>query len=208
VLSQKQCIRTIPQIQRDSVFLVARSLCLCGIFVFVAFPSFVCAQNKGPVRISFGERPMDFDNVQAPPDTPAKMKEALELRYPDSALQHGIEGMCFLALAIDSRGIVTYAEVRKSSGNTSLDSAALSAAKDGNFIPAKRNGLPVASYVTLPVEFTFAQSDMSVNTGKNSSELLQEKRELERAITMLEEEPQKIEEELARLPPQQNSHAK
>jgi len=58
------------------------------------------------------------------------------------------------------------------------------------------------------VEFTFAQSDMSVNTGKNSSELLQEKRELERAITMLEEEPQKIEEELARLPPQQNSHAK
>jgi len=37
---------------------------------------------------------------------------------------------------------------------------------------------------------------------------LQEKRELERAITMLEEEPQKIEEELARLPPQQNSHAK
>ena len=67
------------------------------------------------------------------------------LTYPDSAKRARLEGKAYLALHIDTLGIVTSVSVVKSSGHGILDTAAVECAREMLFKPAMNHGRVVAS---------------------------------------------------------------
>jgi TonB family protein len=148
-------------------------------------------------RLSFGTKPADFNAAQKATDTPARLKQPLDVVYPDTAMKKKLEGIVIVSAFIDANGNVVYGEVEKGSGFRLLDSAALSIVHDGYFIAAQRDGKRVASRMTIPVEFRLNREDWDAD--KSVEELQEEKQDLEKHKQMLEEERQKVDEELRRL---------
>jgi len=73
--------------------------------------------------------------------------------YPRVARLRGMEGTVLLRLKIDSKGSVIRVLIEKSSGYPILDSAALEAAGDWTFYPARKADEEIWSEVLVPVTF-------------------------------------------------------
>lgn len=73
--------------------------------------------------------------------------------YPRRALESGTEGTTIVRANVSTSGNVTAAEVHQSSGNASLDAAAVKAVRGWAFVPAARNGKNIESIVQVPVNF-------------------------------------------------------
>lgn len=73
--------------------------------------------------------------------------------YPRRALEAGIEGTVLVRVTISAEGSIIAILVHQSSGNASLDAAALKAVRSWSFMPAQRNGRAIPSIVQLPVRF-------------------------------------------------------
>ena len=74
--------------------------------------------------------------------------------YPREAMRSGIEGTVVLLVDIDARGNVLDVRVERSSRNRDMDRSAVRAARGWRFNPAVENGVPVASTVRVPVDFS------------------------------------------------------
>lgn len=79
--------------------------------------------------------------------------DALVAHYPDELRERGIEGRAGLWLKVDESGQVTDARIRSSSGHEALDRAALKVGGTMEFEPAARDGEPVATWISQPVNF-------------------------------------------------------
>jgi protein TonB len=77
--------------------------------------------------------------------------------YPSSARLLGEEGLVKVETDINANGVVTACRVAVSSGFGSLDNAALDAVQRARFLPAMKNGRPVASKILVPIRFQLAQ---------------------------------------------------
>jgi TonB family protein len=177
-------------------------------FVFFMLLLLAPALSAQPVPLTYGRKPADFDGAQRPTEQAAELLQPLELRYPEAAASRNIEGVAIVAAWIDEKGYVAYAEVTKGSGYALLDSAALDAVVAGDFKAAKRYGSPVASRVSIPVEFRLRRESDEYDSAKSSEELEKEREELRRAKEMLEAEQRQLEEELRRLREQQEHKKK
>jgi len=76
-----------------------------------------------------------------------------ELYYPDEARAQGLEGSVQVRVAVGEDGKAKDARISKSSGNQLLDSAAVKTAKTFTFSPAIKNGRPIQTLVSVPIEF-------------------------------------------------------
>ncbi len=74
--------------------------------------------------------------------------------YPELARRAGIEGSVVVAAVVDTNGLVASATVLRSSGNSLLDAAALTAARQFRFVPAYQNDRPVPVQVSIPFRFS------------------------------------------------------
>jgi len=85
---------------------------------------------------------------------PIPMKK-VEPEYPQFARNAGIEGTVTLRAEVFEDGNVGAVEIVKSlqSGPGGLDEAAMQAAKQWKFIPAKNQGKPVAVWVCFDIDF-------------------------------------------------------
>lgn len=73
--------------------------------------------------------------------------------YPESARRAGISGTTVVGMTVSTEGSVSSAWVESSSGNSTLDSAAVSAVYSWRFVPAKQNGTPVTANSRVPITF-------------------------------------------------------
>lgn len=73
--------------------------------------------------------------------------------YPESARRAGISGTTVVGMTVSTDGSVSSAWVESSSGNSTLDSAAVSAVYSWRFVPAKQNGTPVIANSRVPITF-------------------------------------------------------
>ncbi len=73
--------------------------------------------------------------------------------YPMIARRNGYEGTVLLRVWVLESGKVGKIEVEKSSGYEILDNSALKAVRDWIFMPGKRNGVAITSWVTVPIKF-------------------------------------------------------
>jgi protein TonB len=78
--------------------------------------------------------------------------------YPRSARRAGLQGTTTLTITIGTTGRVTSVRITKSSGHTTLDNAAVSAARSWKFKPAKNGlGQAVPYSMSAPVPFKLQQ---------------------------------------------------
>ena len=80
------------------------------------------------------------------------------VRYPLIARRMGRQGTVLLRLTIDERGKLLGVEVLKDPGCGFAESS-VEAVKKSRFSPARRNGRPVPSRVTLPIRFVLEESE-------------------------------------------------
>jgi protein TonB len=73
--------------------------------------------------------------------------------YPKIAKRHGYEGLVVLNVFVMESGNVGKIEIRKSSGYEVLDNSALDAVREWIFIPGKKNGRAISSWVLVPIRF-------------------------------------------------------
>jgi protein TonB len=73
--------------------------------------------------------------------------------YPKIAKRHGYEGLVVLNVFVMESGNVGKIEIRKSSGYDVLDNSALDAVREWIFIPGKKNGRAISSWVVVPIRF-------------------------------------------------------
>lgn len=74
-------------------------------------------------------------------------------KYPMIARRSGYEGVVLLRVWVTERGKVGKIELERSSGYEVLDKSAIEAVKDWIFIPAKKNGVSISSWVKVPIRF-------------------------------------------------------
>ncbi|MGH7891797.1 MAG: energy transducer TonB [Thermodesulfobacteriota bacterium] len=73
--------------------------------------------------------------------------------YPKIAKRHGYEGLVVLNVFVLESGNVGKIEIRQSSGYGVLDNSALDAVRKWVFIPGKKNGRAMSSWVVVPIRF-------------------------------------------------------
>lgn len=73
--------------------------------------------------------------------------------YPDLARQAGVEGVVTLWIYVNADGTVADVQLYNSSGVNSLDEAAMSAAWNTRWSPARNNGQPVGVWTALSYNF-------------------------------------------------------
>lgn len=93
--------------------------------------------------------------AQAPPHpevTPPTVITHVDAVYPPSALAERKHGDVVLVVTVDADGHVSKIDVQQS-GGADLDEAAIIATRQWTFVPAKRDGHPVASRIRVPFHF-------------------------------------------------------
>ncbi len=98
-----------------------------------------------------------FDTPPHPVGGYAAIQEAVQ--YPKLAFEAGIGGTTILQLLVDVEGNVGDAQLLKSAGDKSLDSAAIEAALKIAWIPAQKQDEPVAVRITIPIAFKVMAGD-------------------------------------------------
>jgi TonB family protein len=73
--------------------------------------------------------------------------------YPYVARRRGYEGVVVLKVLVMENGRVGEIRIEESSGFEILDEAAIKSVRKWVFSPAKRNGIPVSSWVKIPIRF-------------------------------------------------------
>jgi len=90
---------------------------------------------------------------QAKVDAPPKPRRTIRPDYPMGARRRGEQGDVVLEIRVDETGTVVDVSVAGSCGFRELDEAAVLAAKDARFTPAKSGTRPVASTARLTLSF-------------------------------------------------------
>jgi TonB family protein len=101
---------------------------------------------NGPVPVFYDVAPMIKD--------PKQLARQMEREYPRELMTRWVGGTTMVSVFVCERGLVRALVMVESSGNETLDRAALRVAKGIEFHPASRDGEPVGVWVTVPVTFT------------------------------------------------------
>lgn len=90
-----------------------------------------------------GTRGTGSGGACANPNVPAHVLQAVDPVYPDAAAQEHVYGTVLVAVTLSDTGAVVSTVISKSSGNDSLDQAALHAAQTSQYAPDYINCRPV-----------------------------------------------------------------
>ena len=74
--------------------------------------------------------------------------------YPAVARRQGQQGRVILRVLVNAAGGADQVEIRKGTGYSMLDAAALEAVRRWRFVPARQGDQPVAAWVLVPITFT------------------------------------------------------
>ena len=88
-----------------------------------------------------------------------RYKENTPPAYPRIARRRGYEGIVLLSVKVLGNGYVEEITIKKSSGRSILDRAALKAVRKWKFEPASRLGDPFTMWVDVPVHFVLQESN-------------------------------------------------
>jgi TonB family protein len=142
----------------------SRSLAFVTVVVLLTLPPAATAQR--PSRPDTARVPPrviginDYDGYVVPPpgadefgrtyveELPVPLRRE-QPAYPEAARRAGLAGRVIVKVRVERNGAVSDARVVRSAGRI-LDRAALGAARRWRFRPAQLNGVPVATWVTLP----------------------------------------------------------
>lgn len=88
--------------------------------------------------------------------TPARYSSCPPPVFPAEARKARLSGTALLLVQIDERGRPVSIILRRTSGHTILDTAALRAVRAWRFEPARRDGKPVDARLEIPIRFALS----------------------------------------------------
>lgn len=92
--------------------------------------------------------------VTAPhPVRPPRYQQLTRPAYPEVSRRQGFEGTVVLLVKVLADGRTGEVKVKRSSGDSALDEAAVMAARGWTFLPAMRGPKAVGAWVEIPVKF-------------------------------------------------------
>jgi protein TonB len=95
--------------------------------------------------------------VRAPyPLVPAQYRDTPLPPYPSAAREQHVEGLVLLDVHVRADGRVGDVRLKRTSGSSELDDAALQTVKRWTFLPAKRGPRAVESWVEVPLKFSLS----------------------------------------------------
>jgi len=98
----------------------------------------------------FAADPVEYEKL----DEKSQITESAKPIYPEKARKDSLIGTTFIEVEVDTKGKVTVAKVKESSGHTLLDEAAIEAAKKFKFSPGKKDGEAVSTIMVIPFKFS------------------------------------------------------
>ena len=104
----------------------------------------VASQAAASPAVRESETPARFDAAYLRNPAP---------RYPPLARRLGEQGRIILRVRVDSAGNPATIELFESSGSARLDAAARQTVAGWRFVPARRGGKPIESWVQVPIIF-------------------------------------------------------
>jgi protein TonB len=111
-------------------------------------------KTGSPVRNEAG-RGGGAGGISARPDYGVNPKPP----YPLIARRLGTQGVVLLRVHVRADGSVAEAEIKQSSGSTLLDDSALRTVRESwRFLPARLDGVPVESWVEVPIRFVLGDA--------------------------------------------------
>src|SRR5205814_1137455 len=102
---------------------------------------------------AFGQESQPAEVQAQGASTPPRLVHFVQADYPAEALAAGLHGSVLLSLEIDTEGHVTEASVITPAGH-GFDEAALVAARQFVFAPARRNGEAIAARIRYRYRFS------------------------------------------------------
>jgi TonB family protein len=129
--------------QQPPVELNLDSLAGVGVGEGPATPISEVAQSQDP-------DPEEYIQVDSPPEPIDNI--ARFIVYPELAKRNNVEGKVVIAALVNEQGNVTKTVIEKSS-NPMFDQATIDAIWKVKFKPAMRNGKPLKTWYTLPVQY-------------------------------------------------------
>ena len=112
-------------------------------------PAAPAAPSMAPIAAPSPDLPATSGNTS----NPAAISQPAPT-YPREALRRGVGGTVRVQVTVSPDGSVERMEVAESSGDRTLDRAAMEAVRRWRFKPAMRNGQPVSATVVIPLDFT------------------------------------------------------
>ncbi|HTL80205.1 MAG TPA: energy transducer TonB [Bacteroidia bacterium] len=103
-----------------------------------------------------------FTYAEIMPSAPYNFNQYLSsnIKYPQDALDAGIQGNVYIGFVVEKDGSISNVEIRKSSGNKSLDAEAVRVISSMPYWNAGQvNGRYVRVAVVQPVRFTITKTD-------------------------------------------------
>ena len=104
------------------------------------------AAGHGTMDSAWSQARFDADYLHNPPPP-----------YPPLSRRTGEEGKVILRVHVSAAGAAEHVEIRTSSGSARLDESAQRTVRQWKFVPAKRGGVPVESWVLVPIHFRLEQ---------------------------------------------------
>lgn len=105
-------------------------------------------QDKHSPAVPISPPGSDAKSITTDPDLATMPK----LEYPESMIASKLDGAVALMVAVTKEGTTSDALVI-CSNHPEFSAAALAAVKAATFVPATRNGQPIESVATLPIDF-------------------------------------------------------
>ncbi len=108
-----------------------------------------------------GQAP-DSPAPQAVSDAPVRFDPAHPLKigaefYPAESVKLQEEGKCVVKVVVDASGDLHDPRIATSSGFERLDAACLAAMSAGHMLPAIKNGAPVETTVSMPIQWSLSK---------------------------------------------------
>lgn len=122
--------------------------------------------EEGPDTVTIAETELDVDSFVPPPppdegevvdffvlESPPVPQKQIDPKYPDLARQGGVEGTVLVEVIIGFDGSVETAKVIQAEPAGFFEEAAMAAAKQWKFSPAKQRDKPVRVRYQIPFRF-------------------------------------------------------
>lgn len=97
----------------------------------------------------------DLENVSMTENSvdTAPIPKNLKVNYPERAKQRNLEGSVLVSVQVSDKGKVSQIEILESSPPGVFDEAVKEASKSWTFTPGKYQGLPISTWVNIPIPF-------------------------------------------------------
>lgn len=143
--------------QRNPINTIAALAALVAI-IGSASSALAAETGYGPVQLVKAQQIDDPAGPCKSEDTPGGIALAVAPRYPQIALEEGLEGFSTVTFTMALDGSVSNVKLAGTSGNHWFDLAAVEAVKSSRFAPAMQNCSKIAGLYGVPVVFSLSNA--------------------------------------------------